>query len=75
MSKHRTHSPELKSKVAMEAISGHKTLQEIAADNALAPLCAAQLPVPPFQVRQWWKRQLLAGASEPYTQGCPASTT
>ena len=31
MSKRRTHSPELKAKVAMEAISGRKTIQEIAA--------------------------------------------
>jgi putative transposase len=34
MSKRRTHSPDLKAKVAMEAISGGKTIQEIAADRA-----------------------------------------
>jgi len=34
MSKRRTHSPEFKARVAMEAISGRKTIQEIAADSA-----------------------------------------
>ena len=68
MSKHRIHSPEFKAKVAMEAIIGRKTLQEIAADNALVPLYAAQLPVPPIQMSQG-KRQLLDGASELYTKG------
>jgi hypothetical protein len=32
MSKRRAHSPEFKARVAMEAISGRKTIQEIAAD-------------------------------------------
>jgi transposase-like protein len=52
MSKRRTHSPEFKARVAMEAISGRKTIQEIAADHAN-----------PIQVSQW-KLQLLDGASE-----------
>ena len=34
MSKRRTHSPEFKARVAMEAISGPMTIQEIAADGA-----------------------------------------
>jgi transposase-like protein len=55
MSKRRTHSPEFKARVAMEAISGRKTIQEIAADHAI-------------QVSQW-KRQLLDGASELFTRG------
>jgi transposase-like protein len=38
MSKRRTHSPELKAKVAMEAISGRETIQEIAADHAIHPI-------------------------------------
>ncbi len=58
MSKRRTHSPEFKAKVAMEAISGRKMLQEIAADHAIHPI----------QVRQW-KRQLLDSASELFTRG------
>jgi putative transposase len=51
MSKRRTHSPEFKAKVAMEAISGRKTLQEIAADHAVHPI----------QVSQWKKRPFHPG--------------
>jgi len=58
MSKRRTHSPEFKAVVAMEAISGQKTIQEIAADNAIHPIQVSQ-----------WKRQLLDGASELFTRG------
>ena len=57
LSKRRIHSPEFKAKVAMEAISGRKTIQEIAADHAH-----------PIQVSQW-KKQLLDGASELFTRG------
>jgi|GEM_PF-4268577 transposase-like protein len=35
MSKRRTHSPEFKARVAMEANSGRKTIQEFAADHAI----------------------------------------
>jgi putative transposase len=35
MSKRRTHSPEFKARVGMEAISGRKTIQEIAADHPI----------------------------------------
>jgi len=45
MSKRRTHSPEFKARVAMEAISGRKTIQEIAADHAVGLRNAAHLPV------------------------------
>ena len=58
MSKRRTHSPEFKARVAMEAISGRETIQEIAADNAIHPIQVSQ-----------WKRQLLDGASELFTRG------
>ena len=58
MSKRRTHSPELKARLGMEAISGRMTIQEIAADHA----------IPPIQMSQW-KRQLLDGASELFTRG------
>ena len=58
MSKRCTHSPEFKSRVAMEAISGRKTIQEIAADHAVHPIQVSQ-----------WKKQLLDGASELYTRG------
>ena len=42
----------------MEAISGRKTIQEIAADHVIHP----------SQVSHW-KRQLLDGASELFTRG------
>jgi transposase len=58
MSKRRTHSPEFKARVAMEAITGRKTIQEIAADHAVHPIQVSQ-----------WKRQLLDGASELLTRG------
>ena len=58
MSKRRSHRPEFKSRVAMEAISGRKTIQEIAADHAIHPIQVSQ-----------WKKQLLDGASELFTRG------
>jgi len=42
----------------MEAISGRKTIQEIAAVHAIHPIRVSQ-----------WKRQLLDGASELFTRG------
>ena len=42
----------------MEAISGRKTIQEIAADHAVHPIQVSQ-----------WKKQLLEGASELFTRG------
>ena len=42
MSKRRTHSPEFKARFAMEAISGRKTIQEIAADYAIQPIQVIQ---------------------------------
>ncbi|MCX5946660.1 MAG: transposase [Cyanobacteria bacterium] len=58
MSRRRTHSPEFKAKVAMEAISGRKTIQEIAADHAIHPIQVSQR-----------KCQLLDSASELFTRG------
>jgi transposase-like protein len=52
MSKRRTQSPEFKARVAMEAISGRKTLQEIAVDQAIHPIQLTQ-----------WKKQLLESSS------------
>ena len=48
MSKRCTHSPEFKARVAMESISGRKTIQEIAADHAVHLIQVSQ-----------WKKQLL----------------
>jgi len=42
----------------MEAISGRKTIQEIAADHAIHPIQVSQ-----------WKRHLLDGASELFIRG------
>ncbi len=42
----------------MEAISSRKTIQEIAADQAIHPIQVSQ-----------WKRQLLDGTSELFTRG------
>ncbi len=58
MSKHRTHSPEFKARVAMEAISGRKTIQQTAADHAIHPIQESH-----------WKKPLLDGASELFTRG------
>ena len=68
MCKRRTHSPEFKAKVAMEAISGRKAIQEIAADHGINLLYEAHLTVRPIQVSQW-KKQLLESASELFTRG------
>ncbi len=53
MSKRRTHSPEFKAKVAMEAISGRMTIQVNAADYGIHSIQLSQ-----------WKRQLPEGAIE-----------
>ena len=51
MSKRRSHRREFKSRVAMEAISGSKTIQEIVSDHIIHPI----------QVSQWksWPSLLL----------------
>ena len=48
----------------MEAISGRKTIQEIAADHTIHPIQVSQ-----------WKRQLLDGASELFTRGKKSKDT
>ena len=48
----------------MEAISGRKTIQEIAANHAIHPIQVSQ-----------WKRQLLDGASELFTRGKKSKDT
>jgi putative transposase len=58
LSKRLSHSPEFKAKVAMDAIGGRKTLQEIAADNAIHPIQVSQ-----------YKKQLLERSSELITRG------
>ena len=58
MCKRRTHSSEFQAPVAMEAISGRKTIQEITADHAIHPIQGSQ-----------WKKQLLDGDSELFIWG------
>jgi len=52
MSKRRTHSPEFKARVAMEAISGRKSIQEIAADHAIHPIPGQPVEAPAPRWRQ-----------------------
>ena len=54
----RNHSAEFKARVALEAIKGLKTVQEIAAENH----------VHPTQITHW-KTQMLKGAVEVFEQG------
>jgi putative transposase len=42
MGKRRTHRPEFKARVAMEAVSGRKTLQGIPAKYAVHPFQVSQ---------------------------------
>lgn len=56
--KRKTHSGEFKAKVALEAIKGERTLNEL----------AGQYEVHPTQIVQW-KQRLLAGATDVFTGG------
>jgi putative transposase len=67
-SKRGNHSPEFKVRVAIEAISGRKTIQEIAADHASASRkCSASLGA--THPGEPWEWQLLDGVSERFTRG------
>ncbi len=57
MSKRRIRCPVFNARVAMEAISDRKTIQEIAAVHAFHPILLCQ-----------WKWLLLYGASEWFTR-------
>jgi len=56
--KRRRHEPEFKARVALEAIKGIKTIQQIAKD----------FDVHPVQVSDW-KKTMLEGASDVFTSG------
>jgi transposase-like protein len=58
MNKRRTHSPEFKPRVGMEAISYRKRIQEIDSDHVIHPIWVNQ-----------WKRQLFDGGSELFSRG------
>lgn len=51
--KRRVHSPEFKARVALEALKGIKTIQEIASDNEIHPVQVSQ-----------WKKELQDRMSE-----------
>jgi putative transposase len=51
LSKRRTPTPEFNAKVAVETITGRKTIQELAADHVIRPIQVSE-----------WKRQLRDGA-------------
>ena len=61
--KRRTHSAAFKSKVALAAVRGEKTISEL----------AAQFQVHPNQI-QTWKKQLLTNASQLFEKGQSSST-
>ena len=54
----RIHCSEFKTRVAIEAISVRKTIQEIAVDHVIHPIQVCQ-----------WKKPLLDGGSELFTPG------
>lgn len=58
MGKHRKFSAELKAKIAVEALKGQRTVQEIASSYA----------VHPTQVTSW-KKQLLDFSAEAFSAG------
>ena len=51
--KRRTHSPEFKARIAMEALKGLKAVHEIAAENEIHPVQVSQ-----------WKKELQARMAE-----------
>lgn len=58
MAKRRQHSPQFKAKVALEALKGIETAQQL----------AARFEIHPSQISTW-KRQLLEGASDLFVRG------
>lgn len=60
--KRRTHSAAFKARVALEAVKGAKTVQEIAAENHLHPV----------QVTQW-KTQMLEASASVFEKGTGAA--
>ena len=58
MAKRKQHSPEFKAKVALEALKGLETAQQL----------AARFGIHPTQISHW-KRQLLDGAAAVFANG------
>lgn len=61
--KRKRHEPEFKARVALEAIKGIKTIQEV----------AKQYEVHPVQVSEW-KKKMLEGAADVFSAGKKKST-
>ena len=62
MRKRRRFTADFKARVAVEALRGDKTIQEIAAKHQVHP---NQVSV--------WKRQAMDGLSAVFSNGCPPS--
>lgn len=56
--KRKSFTPELKAKVALEAVKGHKTTNEL----------ASEFDIHPTQINAW-KKQLLEGSRDIFGQG------
>ena len=63
MAKRKQHSPQFKAKVALEALKGIETTQQL----------AARFGIHPTQISHW-KRQLLDGAAGVFANGKQKST-
>jgi len=63
-SKRRRHDPEFKARVALEAVRGVKTIQEI----------SKEFEIHPVQVSEW-KKKMLEGAPELFESGPQARKT
>jgi transposase len=61
--KRRRHEPEFKARVAIEAIKGIKTIQEIAKDYEVHPVQVSD-----------WKKKILEGVSDVFAAGKRHST-
>lgn len=59
--KRKKYTEEVKARVALEAIKGVRTLSELSAAYGVHPTVIAQ-----------WKRRLIQGAAEVFSQGNPA---
>jgi transposase-like protein len=62
--KRQSHSPALKAQVALAALKGDKTVNELASQFAVHPTLI-----------HTWKKQLLAGAEDVFSNGRPAAAT
>ena len=62
--KRKTHTPTFKAQVALAALKGDKTVNELASQHAVHPTLIHA-----------WKKQLLANAEDLFGNGCKAAAT